>query len=72
MCSRDGVSRRTGRGRSPFAQLERFWRRDDVAVREKARWRLLYEIAALAGEVLSLNVEDLELENERACAPLIS
>ncbi|MGO9752663.1 MAG: tyrosine-type recombinase/integrase [Solirubrobacteraceae bacterium] len=50
----------------PFAQLERLWRRDDVAVREKALWRLLYETAARAGEVLSLNVEDLELENKRA------
>jgi integrase len=50
----------------PFAQLERLWRRDDVAVREKALWRLLYETAARASEVLSLNVEDLELENKRA------
>src|ERR1035437_1156345 len=50
----------------PFAQLERLWRRDDVAVREKALWRLLYETAARAGEVLSLNVEDVELENKRA------
>jgi integrase len=47
-------------------QLERLWRRDDVAVREKALWRLLYETAARAGEVLSLNVEDVELENRRA------
>jgi integrase len=50
----------------PFAQLERLWRRDDIAVREKALWRLLYETAARAGEVLSLNVEDVELENKRA------
>jgi integrase len=42
------------------------WRRDDVAVREKALWRLLYETAARAGEVLSLNIEDLDLENKRA------
>jgi integrase len=42
----------------PYAPLERLWRRDDVAVREKALWRLLYETAARAGEVLSLNVED--------------
>ena len=26
----------------PYAQLDRLWRRDDVAVREKALWRLLY------------------------------
>ena len=50
----------------PYAELERLWRRDDVAVREKALWRLLYETAARAGEVLSLNVEDLDLENKRA------
>jgi integrase len=50
----------------PLVQLERLWRRDDVAVREKALWRLLYETAARAGEVLSLNVEDMELENKRA------
>jgi integrase len=50
----------------PLVQLERLSRRDDVAVREKALWRLLYETAARAGEVLSVNVEDLELENKRA------
>jgi integrase len=50
----------------PYPQLDRLWRRDDVAVREKALWRLLYESAARAQEVLSLNVEDLDLENKRA------
>jgi site-specific recombinase XerD len=30
----------------PFPELERLWRREDVAVREKALWRLLYETAA--------------------------
>jgi integrase len=50
----------------PYIQLERLWRRDDVAVREKALWRLLYETAARAQEVLSLNVEDVDLENKRA------
>jgi len=29
----------------PYAALERLWRRDDVALREKALWRLLYETA---------------------------
>ncbi|MGE5636006.1 MAG: tyrosine-type recombinase/integrase [Nocardioidaceae bacterium] len=50
----------------PYAQLERLWRRDDVAVREKALWRLLYETAARAQEALSLNVEDVDSDNKRA------
>lgn len=50
----------------PSIQLERLCRRDDVAVREKALWRLLYETAARAQEALSLNVEDVDLENKRA------
>lgn len=50
----------------PFARLDHLWRRDDVAVREKALWRLLYETAARASEVLSLNVEDVDLANKRA------
>jgi integrase/recombinase XerD len=36
-----------------------------VAVREKALWRLLYETAARASEVLPVNVEDLDLNNKR-------
>ncbi len=66
----DGLERRrepADRTRAiPYAQLDRLWRRDDVAVREKALWRLLYETAARAQEVLSLNVEDVDLENKRA------
>ena len=50
----------------PYPQLERLWRRSDVAVREKALWRLLYETAARASEVLSLDVGDVDLENRRA------
>ena len=50
----------------PYAQLERLWRGEAVAVREKALWRLLYETAARAQEALSLNVEDLDLDNKRA------
>jgi site-specific recombinase XerD len=48
-----------------YVQIDRLWRRGDVAIREKALW-LLYETAARASEVLSLNVEDLDLENRRA------
>lgn len=50
----------------PYTQLERLWRRDDVAVREKALWRMLYETAARASEILSLNVEDIDRDNRRA------
>jgi integrase len=49
----------------PLAELERLWKRDGVAVREKALWRFLYETAARATEALSLNVEDLDLDNKR-------
>ncbi|MBV9804128.1 MAG: site-specific integrase [Solirubrobacterales bacterium] len=66
----DGLARRrepADRTRAiPYAQLERLWRRDDVAVREKALWRLLYETAARAQEVLSLDVDDVDLDNRRA------
>lgn len=50
----------------PYSQLERLWRREDVAVREKALWRLLYETAARASEILSLNIEDVDRDNRRA------
>jgi integrase len=52
------------------SSLERLFRRADVAVREKCLWRLLYETAARAEEVLSSNVDDLELENKRLRARL--
>ena len=50
----------------PYAQLERLWAREGVPLREKALWRLLYETAARASEILALNVEDLDLANKRA------
>jgi integrase len=50
----------------PPPQLEQLWRREDVGLREKALWRLLYETAARANELLALDVEDLDLANRRA------
>jgi integrase len=50
----------------PSVELERLWRREDVALRDKALWRLLYESAGRATEVLSLNVEDVDVANKRA------
>jgi site-specific recombinase XerD len=47
-------------------QIASLWRRDDVALRERALWRLLYETAARANEILSLDIEDLDLPNKRA------
>lgn len=46
--------------------VERLLTRKDVAVRERCLWRLLYESAARAEEVLRLNVEDLDLARKRA------
>jgi integrase len=50
--------------------IQRLLSRRDVPLRERALWRMLYETAAHACEILSLNVEDLDLENR--CAPLRS
>jgi len=47
------------------SSLARLFGRDDVAIREKCLWRLLYETAARAEEVLSADVDDLDLENKR-------
>jgi hypothetical protein len=57
----DRVPLLLGVGGVRYAQLERLWRRADVAVREKALWRLLYETAARA-EVLSLDVGDVDVD----------
>ena len=47
------------------SSLERLFRREDVAIREKCLWRLLYETAARTQEVLCADIEDLDLENKR-------
>jgi integrase/recombinase XerD len=46
-------------------QLEQLWRHDGIAVREKVPWRFLYEAAGRATEALSINVEDLDVDNKR-------
>jgi integrase/recombinase XerD len=46
------------------AELETVWRRDDLRLRDKTLWRLLYETAARASEAFNLNLEDLA--NKRA------
>jgi integrase len=52
----------------PAATLERLLSRPGVPVRDRALWRLLYETAGRAGEALSLDIEDLDLDNRRARA----
>ena len=50
----------------PSRELEALWRRADLPVREKALWRLLYDTAARAGEILGLDVGDLDLPDKTA------
>jgi RNA polymerase sigma factor (sigma-70 family) len=48
--------------------LESLWDRPDLPLRERTLWRLLHESAAGVRTVLSLNVEDLDLDDRRARA----
>jgi integrase len=50
----------------PKAAIERQLSRRDVPLREKTLWRMLYETAARASEILALDVEQLDLEHRRA------
>ena len=50
----------------PQAEIERLLTRRDVPLREKTLWRMLYETAARASEILALNVDVLELDRRRA------
>ncbi|MFD1497922.1 site-specific integrase [Streptosporangium lutulentum] len=50
------------------AQLQALWSRPDLPLRERTLWRLLHESAAGVRTVLSLNVEDLDLDDRRARA----
>jgi RNA polymerase sigma factor (sigma-70 family) len=46
--------------------LDRLWEREDIALRERVLWRLLYESGAGVTKVLSLDVQDLDLDDRRA------
>jgi len=48
------------------ADIDRLLTRDDISIRERTLWRMLYETAARSAEVLRLDVEDLDLANRRA------
>jgi integrase len=61
------------RGRAPDRtkalsrdQIEALLTREDLGLRERTLWRLLYETAARAAEVLALDVEELDLRNRCA------
>ena len=45
--------------------------RRDLGPRERTLWRLLYETAARAGEVLALDVDELDLRNRCAKAAVL-
>lgn len=47
-------------------EVEQLLTREDVSLRDKTLWRLLYESAARSAEVLRLDVGDLDLPNRRA------
>ena len=48
------------------ADVEQLLTREDIGLRERTMWRMLYETAARSAEVLALNVEDLDLPNKQA------
>ncbi|MEU0518064.1 sigma-70 family RNA polymerase sigma factor [Streptosporangium sp. NPDC006007] len=48
------------------AQLKALWSRPGLPLRERVLWRLLHESAAGVTAVLSLNVENLDLDDRRA------
>jgi Phage integrase family len=50
----------------PRPAIERALSRRDVPLREKTLWRMLYETAARASEVLALNIDDPGLDARRA------
>ncbi len=71
--SRDPTRGLRRRGRAPDRtkalardQIEALLSREDLGLRERTLWRLLYETAARAGEILALDVEELDLRNRCA------
>jgi integrase len=47
-------------------EVEQLLTREDISLRERTLWRMLYETAARSAEVLRLDVEDLDMPNRRA------
>ncbi|MEA2231585.1 MAG: integrase/recombinase XerD [Solirubrobacteraceae bacterium] len=50
----------------PIASLDRLWQRREIPIRERTLWRMLYETAARADEILGIDIQDLDIPNERA------
>jgi integrase len=50
----------------PRTRLEKLFTDDRHGLPERVLWRMLYETAARAEEILTLNIEDLDLEFRRA------
>jgi integrase/recombinase XerC/integrase/recombinase XerD len=46
--------------------VEQLLTREDISLRDRTLWRMLYETAARSAELLGLDVEDLDLSNRRA------
>ncbi|MGH2900360.1 MAG: site-specific integrase, partial [Solirubrobacteraceae bacterium] len=44
----------------PVASLERLWQRREIPLRERTLWRMLYETAGRADEILGVDIEDLD------------
>lgn len=49
-----------------FAQLQSLWKDTRLDLRDRTLWAMLYETAARANEILSLNIEDLDLDERSA------
>jgi integrase len=47
------------------SEIDRLLSRRDIHLREKTLWRMLYETAARADEILALNIEDLDFAGRR-------
>lgn len=58
-------ARRSERAIIPRARLDKVLTDDRHGLRERVLWRMLYEAAARAEELLPLNIEDLDLEFRR-------
>jgi integrase/recombinase XerC/integrase/recombinase XerD len=50
----------------PRGELEALWRREDIRLRDKTLWRLLFDTAARSHEILELDVDDLDLDDKSA------